>query len=74
MYYCTVLFSNKVIINKDKGSSPPDISELEMQDTIGTNKSASCLYIHLEMYIDTRLRTKLYYKPDDFNSELSIYM
>ena len=45
-----------------------------MQDTIGTNKSASYLYIHLEIYIDTRLRTKLYNKTDDFNCELSIYV
>ena len=26
IYYCTIQFSNKVIINKNKGSSPPGIS------------------------------------------------
>ena len=74
MYYCAVQFSNKVIINKNKGSSPPGISELEMQYTTDTNKSASYLYIHPKNYIDTRLRTKLYNKTDDFDCELSIYM
>ena len=74
MYYCTVQFSNKVIINQNKGSSPPGISELEIQDTRDTNKSASYLCIHLEIYIERRLRTKLYNKTEDFNCELSIYM
>ena len=41
--------------------------ELEIKDTIDTDRSASYLYIHLEFDSEGRLRTKLYDKRDDFN-------
>ena len=41
--------------------------ELEIKDTIDTDRSTSCLELHLEVGSDGRLRTKLYDKRDDFN-------
>jgi hypothetical protein len=41
--------------------------ELEIKDTIDTDRSASYLDIHLEFDSEGRLRTKLYDKRDDFN-------
>ena len=40
--------------------------ELEM-DTTDTDRSASYLDVHLKIYSEGRLRTKLYDKRDDFN-------
>ena len=42
--------------------------ELEIKDTTDTDRSVSCLYLHLEI---DRLRTKLYDKRDDFNFPLN---
>jgi hypothetical protein len=41
--------------------------ELEIKDTTDTDRSASCVDIHLEIDSKGRLRTKLYDKRDDFN-------
>jgi hypothetical protein len=41
--------------------------ELEKKDTTYTDRSASYLELHLEIYSEDRLRTKLYDKRDDFN-------
>jgi hypothetical protein len=38
-----------------------------MKDTTDTDTSASYLDLHLEIYSEGRLRTKLYDKRDDFN-------
>ena len=40
---------------------------LEIEDTTGTDMSASYLDMHLEVGSEGRLRTKLYDKRDDFN-------
>ena len=40
--------------------------ELEIKDTTYTDRSASYLYLHLEIDSEGRLRTKLYDKRDDF--------
>ena len=41
--------------------------ELEIKDTTDTDRSASCLDLHLEIDSEGRLRTQLYDKRDDFN-------
>jgi hypothetical protein len=41
--------------------------DLETKDTIDTDRSASCLDLHLEIDSERRLRTKRYDKRDDFN-------
>ena len=41
--------------------------QLEIKDTIDTDRSASYLDLHLEIDSEGRLRTKLYDKRDDFN-------
>jgi hypothetical protein len=41
--------------------------ELEIKDTTDTDRSASCLDLHLEIDSVGRLRTALYDKRDDFN-------
>ena len=41
--------------------------ELEIKDTIDTNRSASYLDLHLEIDSEGRLRKKLYDKRDDLN-------
>ena len=41
--------------------------ELEIKDTIDTDRSASYLDLHLKIDSEGRLRTKLYDKKDDFN-------
>ena len=41
--------------------------ELEIKDTTDTERSASYRDLHLENDSEGRLRTKLYYKCDDFN-------
>ena len=41
--------------------------ELEIKDTTDTDRSASYLDLHLEIDSESRLRTKLYDKRDDFN-------
>jgi hypothetical protein len=41
--------------------------ELEIKDTTDTDRSASYLDLHLEIYREGQLRTKLYDKRDDFN-------
>jgi hypothetical protein len=41
--------------------------ELEIKDTIDTDRSASYFDLHLEIDSEGRLRTKLYDKRDDFN-------
>ena len=38
-----------------------------MKDTTDTDRSASCIDLHLEIDSEGRLRTKLYDKRDDFN-------
>jgi len=40
--------------------------ELEVKNTNYTDRSASYLDLHLEIDSERRLRTKLYYKRDDF--------
>jgi len=46
--------------------------ELEIKDATYTDRSASCLDIHLEIDNEGKLRTKLHGKRDDFN--FPIYM
>jgi hypothetical protein len=41
--------------------------ELEIKDTTDTDRSASCVDLHLEIDNEVRLRTKHYNKRDDFN-------
>ena len=41
--------------------------ELEIKDTTDTDRSASCLDLHLEIDSEWRLRTQHYDKRDDFN-------
>ena len=41
--------------------------ELEIKDTTDTDRSASCVDIHLEIDSEGRLRTKLYDQRDDLN-------
>jgi hypothetical protein len=41
--------------------------EPEEKDTTDTDRFASYIDIHLEIYSEGRLRTKLYYKRDDFH-------
>ena len=41
--------------------------ELGIKDTTDTDRSASCLDLHLEIDSEGRLRTKHYDKGDDFN-------
>ena len=41
--------------------------ELEIKNTPDTDRSASCLDLHLESDTEGRLRTKTYDKRDDFN-------
>ena len=41
--------------------------ELEIKDTTDTDRSTSCVDLHLEIDSEVRLRTKHYYKRDDFN-------
>jgi hypothetical protein len=41
--------------------------ELEIKDTTDTDRSASCVDLHLEIDSEGRLRTKHYDKRDDFN-------
>jgi hypothetical protein len=41
--------------------------ELEIKDTTDTDRSASCLDLHLEIDSEGLLRTQLYDKRDDFN-------
>ena len=49
--------------------------KLEIKDTTDTDRSASCLGLHLEIDSEERLRSKLYDKRDDFNSPIvSIYI
>ena len=43
------------------------VIDLETKDTIDTDRSASCLDLHLEIDSERRLRTKRYDKRDDFN-------
>jgi hypothetical protein len=44
--------------------------ELEIKDTTDTDRSASYLDLHLELDSESRLRTKLYDKRDDFNFQI----
>ena len=46
--------------------------ELEIKDTTYTDRSASCLDIHLEIDNEGKIRTKLHGKRDDLN--FPIYM
>ena len=52
--------------------------QLKIKDTTDTDRCASYLDLHLEVYNEGRLRTKLYDKRDDSEQfshcELSIYM
>ena len=41
--------------------------ELEIKNTTDTDRPASYIDIHLEIYSEGRVRTKLYDKQDDFN-------
>jgi hypothetical protein len=52
-----------------KNSSMLKISaiELEIKDTTDTDRSTSCVDLHLEIDSVVRLRTKHYDKRDDFN-------
>ena len=47
--------------------------ELEIKDTTDTARSASYLYLHLEIDIEGVLRMKLYNKTDDFNFACGSY-
>jgi len=44
--------------------------ELEINDTIDTDRSASYIDLHLDIKSEGQLRTKLYDKSDDFNFPL----
>ena len=43
------------------------IIELELKDTTDTARSESYIDPHIEINSDGRLKTKLFYKRDDFN-------
>ena len=45
-----------------------------LKDTTDTPRSESYIDIHLDINSAGRLKTKLYYKRDDFNCELSIFI
>ena len=47
--------------------------ELELKDTTDTDRSASCLDLHIEIDDEGRLRTKLYNKRDYFNFLIVIF-
>jgi hypothetical protein len=47
--------------------------ELEIKDTTDTDRSASCLDLHIEIDDEGRLRTKLYDKRDYFNFLIVIF-
>ena len=47
--------------------------ELEIKDTTDTDRSASCVDLHLEIDSENGLRTKLYDKRDDLNFSIVIF-